>query len=80
MNRLLAYKFHLPLLLALLLTGVIVACGGAEGSDRGANCNIGARGCAYCRANRGACRPGGSHATARIIGRFRVGRQADRGR
>ena len=30
MNRLLSYKFHLPLLLALLLTGVIVACGGAE--------------------------------------------------
>ena len=30
MNRLPAYKFHLPLLLALLLTGVIVACGGAE--------------------------------------------------
>ena len=30
MNRLLGYKFHLPFLLALLLTGVIVACGGAE--------------------------------------------------
>ena len=30
MNRLLAYKLYLPLLLALLLTGVIVACGGAD--------------------------------------------------
>ena len=30
MNRLLAYKLYLPLLLALLLTGVIVACGGGD--------------------------------------------------
>ena len=30
MNRLLMMKFHLPFLLVLLLTGMIVACGGAE--------------------------------------------------
>ena len=32
MNRLFAYKLHLPLLLVLLITGLVVGCGGAEES------------------------------------------------